>query len=102
MLGWFRRRHVLFGMFGRWRNERTEMTAHASVASHKLQQQQGGKPFTQGFGSRDIDIGAAAIRAILYAYSSHMSHYSEPLTLRCPFQLQGGIMGHLIRDVTES
>jgi hypothetical protein len=62
---WFRRRRVRLVMSGRWCKERPEMTAHAGVASHKAEKEQGGKLFRQCFGSRDVDFGAAAIRAIL-------------------------------------
>jgi len=48
------------------------MSAHAGVASHKSEQKQDRKPFPQCLGSREVDLGAAAIRAILQAYSSHV------------------------------
>jgi hypothetical protein len=37
------------GFFGPWRKERPEMMAHAGVASHKVEQEQGRKLFPQRF-----------------------------------------------------
>jgi hypothetical protein len=52
-------------MFGSWHKKRPEMAAHAGVASDQLEQEQGEKLFPECFGSGDVDVGAAAIRAIL-------------------------------------
>jgi hypothetical protein len=47
-----------------WQQERPDMTSHTAVAPHKSEQKQGRKPFPQCLGGRDVDLGAAAIRAI--------------------------------------
>ncbi len=41
------------------------MTTHAAVAPHKAEEENGRKPVQQSLRSRDVDIGASAIRAIL-------------------------------------
>ena len=48
------------------------MTSHAGVTSHKSEQEERRKPIPECLGTRDVDLGAAAIRTILEADSSHV------------------------------